>query len=419
LSLLKFPNPGLLEQHVEAPRGFWEFVIQPWPILWGYGLLAVVVLLGIAHWAGQTEKRLRMGWLASLPMAWFAWQLIASPGSVAPLATRVTLLHFATLIVGYLLAYHALARVTRMDWFWAPFLGGFLLMLWYGFGQHYGGLEATREYVFSQPGWENLPADQIKRLKSERIFSTLFYPNALAGAILLLLPPLGTWLWHRTNRWPSLVRMVATGLVGYVAVGCLLWTGSKAGWLIAVAMAGVVLWQMALPARWKPWVLGLVVVLGLAGFGIRFAPYFSRGATSVGARMEYWRAAATTAGRHPFLGTGPGTFAFNYRNLKRPEAEMAQLTHNDYLQQACDSGLPGALCLTVFVVGSLVRLRSSLSADPLRFSVWLGLLGWGLQSAVEFGLYLPAISWPAFWLLGWLWGGHRQSRNLAAAPTSN
>jgi hypothetical protein len=34
--------------------------------------------------------------------------------------------------------------------------------------------------------------------------------------------------------------------------------------------------------------------------------------------------------------------------------------------------------------------------------LWLGTLGWALQSFVEFGLYLPALAWPAFAFLGCL-----------------
>jgi hypothetical protein len=32
------------------------------------------------------------------------------------------------------------------------------------------------------------------------------------------------------------------------------------------------------------------------------------------------------------------------------------------------------------------------------------LLGWSGQGLVEFGLYVPALAWPAFTLFGWLWG---------------
>jgi uncharacterized RDD family membrane protein YckC len=40
----------------------------------------------------------------------------------------------------------------------------------------------------------------------------------------------------------------------------------------------------------------------------------------------------------------------------------------------------------------------------MAFAVWTGVFGLALQSFVEFGLYIPALAWPFFLLLGWLWG---------------
>ena len=85
---------------------------------------------------------------------------------------------------------------------------------------------------------------------------------------------------------------------------------------------------------------------------------------------------------------------------------MAQLTHNDYLEQASDSGWLGAGAYAAFVIGSLIclgRHRQTIAAAD-HFAVWLGLLGWGLQSFVEFILYIPGLAWTAFALCGWLWG---------------
>jgi hypothetical protein len=51
--------------------------------------------------------------------------------------------------------------------------------------------------------------------------------------------------------------------------------------------------------------------------------------------------------------------------------------------------------------------RGAATTDRLRFSVWLGLMGWALQGLLEFGLYIPALAWPAFAFLGWLLGTSR------------
>jgi len=198
-------------------------------------------------------------------------------------------------------------------------------------------------------------------------------------------------------------RAVLVGVTAYATLACLVWSGSKAGWLIALAMSLVCILHTQLATKWKAVVVCLFLVAGLVGFYARNAGYFAKGATSVSARFDYWRAGWNTALAHPWSGAGPGTFAVTYRRQKPPEAEMAQLAHNDYLEQASDSGVLGALSYATFVVGSLVVLHRRSKPDTLSLAVWLGLLGWALQSFVEFGLYIPAIGWTAFWMLGWLW----------------
>ena len=66
------------------------------------------------------------------------------------------------------------------------------------------------------------------------------------------------------------------------------------------------------------------------------------------------------------------------------------------------SGFFGFLSFSAFVFGSLAFLYRKSQVDLVDFCVWLGLLGWTLQGFVEFGLYIPALAWPAFLFLGWL-----------------
>lgn len=131
--------------------------------------------------------------------------------------------------------------------------------------------------------------------------------------------------------------------------------------------------------------------------------FFRKGATSVVARFDYWEAAGKTALQNPWTGTGPGTFSVSYRAIKRPESEMARLAHNDYIEQASDSGFPAAILYLSFIVIGLYRSWQIARGNPIDFAIWLGLLGWGLQSAIEFNLYIPALAW-TFIFMGWLWG---------------
>ena len=83
---------------------------------------------------------------------------------------------------------------------------------------------------------------------------------------------------------------------------------------------------------------------------------------------------------------------------------MTRLVHNNYLEQACDSGVLGFTAFAVFVFGSLAVLYRKLDMDLIRFAALIGVFGWAAQGFVEFGLYIPAIAWPAFLFLGWLLG---------------
>lgn len=401
LALLKFGNPVILDHLVGAPGNFEELLWQAWPVSWGYGVLAGVIGLGLAAMGWQWQRR---HWLVWLPVAWLVWQGVASVPTVDAPLTRMVLKHFAACAASFYLGLLLLSRVRDLRWTWGLALVGFLGVLWLGLDQHFGGLEATRQYVRQQPDWQQLPAEYLQKLESNRIFSTLVYPNALAGAVLLWLPVSALSAWRLTRRLTPPTRGVVTGLVAAGALACLYWSGSKGGWLIALGLAATAAClKLKLPPRLK---LGLVAVLvagGLAGFFVKFAPYFRKGATSVGARFDYWSAAIRIARERPLTGSGPGTFSVLYRRIKAPEAEMARLAHNDYLEQASDSGLLGAVLYTTFIVGSMLRLRRVAEDNPETFAVWLGLLGWSLQGLVEFGLYIPALAWPAFLFFGWLW----------------
>ena len=408
VSLVKFGNPVILDRLVESPRGFWEMVFNPWPVAWGYWMLSVLVISG----AGVVRfKTSAPRWLVALPMVWFVWQLVAATQTVDVQLTNATLLHFAACNACFYLGLFALSRVRQMTWFWNFLLLGFAWVLWMGLCQHFGGLEATQQMIYQQPNWQQLPPEYLMRMASKRIFSTLVYPNAFAGAILLLLPASLAVVFKMTARLGNVVRGVLVGSLAYAGLACLFWSGSKSGWLIALALGLFTLLRLPLTRQVKLGVVIAILAVGLAGFFVKFSGYFHRGATSVSARFEYWRAAWEITKSHPVLGSGPGTFSVAYKKIKAPGAEMTRLAHNNYLEQASDSGVLGFFSFAAFVFGSLAVLYRKLNVDLIRFGVLAGVLGWVAQGFVEFGLYIPAIAWPAFLFLGWLLGGGNEIDN--------
>lgn len=403
ITLLKFGNPINLDKLIEAPTNIWEYLFQSWPLRWGYALLILTTALGLSTTRFQIAAP---KWILILPAAWLGWQMAAAPVSIAPELTQVTVPHLGACVGCFYLGLFALGRIRNLNLFWLPMLVAFLFVLWTGFEQHYGGLEETRKLFYQQPDWHQYPADYVKRIESNRIFSTLVYPNALAGAILLLLPAMLLWTWRLAGWLTPITRGVLVGLVLYGGLACLYWSGSKSGWLIGLVLILAVLLRQPVSRTLKLAVVGMILLAGLAGFFVKFSGYFHRGAPSVSARFVYWQAGLHTALDHPVFGTGPGSFSAAFRKVKPSGAEMTQLVHNDYLEQASDSGVIGFLTYTTFIIGSMVMQirRPQGVKDHEAFVVWLGLLGWTLQSFVEFLLYIPALAWLAFAFLGWLWG---------------
>ena len=426
-------------------------------------------------------------WFWILPLVWFAWQFLAAGQSIELKLTTATMKHFFSCIACYFVGWLTFSRARSRAVALVLVTGGLLLALWNGFTQKYGGLRETREFYeqayrgelspdlqveFNTPEFRTMfeaPGFQ-KRINSERIYSTLTYPNSFAGAILLLLP-MSLALVHQFCRRASFVlRATLVGVLGYAGVACLIWSGSKAGWLVALALIALATLQLfrstvtpalvdtnspGVPAKpgtqradrrrhinpsdkepqsaskastssvdrsaggvhesrrllgagWgiRAGIIGLVCLVGLAGFFAKYSDYFRRGAPSVGARFGYWTAAFQTAAKHPLLGTGPGTFSVSHAQVKDPEAEMARLAHNDYLEQASDSGWVGLISYTMWIFGALGFVFRRGFPDVISFGLWLGCVGFALQSLVEFGLYVPALAWPAMVFLGGLVGNH-------------
>jgi hypothetical protein len=418
LCLVKFGNPVILDRLVARPETMLELLFNAWPLSWGLVLAAIVVgisplvLITARRQISQTQSSHRLPpVICFLPLAWYAWQWIATIGTVDPTLTRVTMAHFTVCIALFYVGLFCLAEIRILTPLFLGLLAGFILVLWSGFDQRFGGLEATRQMLYETAELDLYPPEFLRRIASDRIFGTLFYPNTLAGVILLVAPFL-TWFVHQiTVNRSNIVRGTSLGLLAYASVACLFWSQSKAGWLVAAAMVFITLLQVPTSPRVRWSCAAAIALLALLVFAVRFSDYFARGAASASARIDYWEAAWTTARLNPMTGTGPGTFQIPYATLKRPESEMARLTHNDYLQQASDGGWPSMVLYTCFLFGSVGLLYRKARLQPLRFSIWLGLTGWVMHSLVEFGLYIPAIAWPAFTLLGWLWAVSMSGRS--------
>jgi len=441
-ALFLFGNPVILD-YLHPPKSVILGGESPPSVRQYLGILAVLGLACVLGFSRLAKPKLQLPAgvpkrLAWLPAAWLGWQLLSFLQTEDRAMSLATMIHFASCLAAFYLGLFVLGRMRLAKLaLWGAALG-LMLNLADACIEKTGGLEQARKSIIAQiesgeldpatlpakardagktippeiekqiatlpPGTaakvRQLPIELVKRMYSTRLYGYMFYPNALAGVILLLLP-VSLALLLGQGRWRLARAALALGL-GALGLACLYWSGSKAGWLIAIALLGAWFLHLPVPGKLKLGLAGAAMMLGLAGFAVKYADYFDRGATSVGARFGYWRAAVQTAMEEPLLGTGPGTFQLAYKRHRAPGAEPTRLTHNDYLQQASDSGWPGFVLYAAFIGGAAWILARRRLDDPLLIAVRLGLLAWALQGFVEFGLYIPALAWPAWLMLGWL-----------------
>lgn len=383
-----------------------------------------------------------MFWLWLLPLLWFGWQLFSATKSVDANLTAATLWQFFGCVACYFLGAFLFGDERILNFLLVGVLAAFTFCLVRAVDQRLFEFPQNRQMLVEgeRSGWTNFAPEKLvemqhdrtviltngavmanpiilEKLKKGRVSGTLVYPNALAGAVLLLFPISLALAFNGTKKLRPTIRALVIALVIFLGTAGFFWTGSKLGWLITIALGGACLFRLKWPARFKWLALSAVLIIGLGIFAVRFHNYFAAGATSAGARLDYWRAAAQTVLTHPLLGTGPGTFQRPYAQLKSPEAEMARLTHNDYLEQFSDSGIAGGIFYTAWIVLLLAVIGRRIwnRCDPLTFATFAGLLGWFAQGFGEFELYIPALAWTAFTLLGCLLGGLGNQIDKSAA----
>jgi hypothetical protein len=447
LAIWKFGNPVILDNKIITPSSPGEFWSEAWPTHWAGWIFAPLAFVGATFAFTNRFRWPATRWLWLLPLLWFGWQLVSAIRTVDADLTAATLWQFFGCVACYFIGALVLGREAALRWLLVGVLAAFAFCLVRAADQRLVEFPQSHQMLAEgeRTGWTNLPPQTLLEFKREqviittngmdvanpvilkkfaggRVMGTLVYPNALAGAVLLLWPPALALAFGAKKLRPA-IRVSAIVVTALLGGAGFFWTGSKLGWLVAMALGGMCLFRLKWPLKIKIAALAFVIVVGLGIFSVRFHHYFAAGATSVGARFDYWRAALQTAETHPLTGTGPGTFQRPYAQIKSPDAEMARMAHNDYLEQFSDSGVPGGVFYGAWIMMALATVGRRVweTENPVRFALFAGLLGWFVQGLGEFGLYIPALAWTAFALLGCLLAqteiGSTNPRRPASLPT--
>ncbi len=431
LCIWKFGNPVILDQKISPPNSPADFLNNAWPTHWAGWIFLPLAAAGARLVFQKNVSWPQTKWLWRLPLAWLGWQFFSAAQTVDTSLTAATLWQFAGCVTCYFLGALVFSNRAVQNILFIGLLAAFTFCLVRSVDQKLVEFPLNHQLLIEgeSSGWTNFPPETIAEMKRDniiittnsadvanpvilakfakgRVAGTLVYPNALAGLILLLWPvSLALALGSMKYLKPP-IHFAVIALAIFLGATAFYWTGSKLGWLIGIAAAGLYLLRQDWQKKIKLVAIATALIFGLGIFAVRFHNYFSAGATSVGARFDYWHAAVQTTLAKPLFGSGPGTFQRPYEQLKAPESEMARLTHNDFLEQFSDSGLMGGLTYATWILLALAAVGKRLwhSDDKIAFAIFAGLLAWFAQGFGEFSLYIPALAWTAFTLLGCLLG---------------
>jgi len=391
------------------------------PLLWPAGTVAA--LCGVTSWLGLDVWRYGRApdRVAARPLLVFL--LVALAATWWSPAPDVSAPRLATLTLGIALAYRIatwpdVRLLARMG---ALALGSFglmvslvgLLLVQFG-NEKFPGIAALAEWM--RPTWISRVAPFSVNPNGLGVAMVILCPMTLAAMIQRWWPPAGSGARHDVALpWPQLRGMGASVVVtagAFLTLLALVVSQSRSSWLgvaLGLASTAMVRWRLI---RWMGVAVVVLAVALLVRQGVPrsviVADDNSDVATSVGrlelaSRLEIWDRALTMVMEAPATGLGLGTF----RVLVVTEAPLRWFqgdgdpahAHNQFLQVAVDTGLPG-LAAYLWIVWSALRACATAMRTPGAVSMpataaWVVLTG-----ALVFGL-TDALAPGARVELGW------------------
>ncbi len=211
-------------------------------------------------------------------------------------------------------------------------------------------------------GWVLILLAAYQRLHGDiRPAATFLNQNAFAGAILLLLPVAA-----RAEDWA----------LGGGLLLCLWWTKSVGAWL-GLSTALILHRRAVGPiAFW----LG-----SIAGFVGLVAAYAKLQSPEISHRVVWWGAAWRMSAGAPWLGLGPGSFAYALPSYVTTRPDLSTVfAHQHVLETAAERGWP-YLFLWLAGLGALLRP----AAPGRRFGPVAALI----HGLVDYALSVPGVFW--------------------------
>lgn len=259
-------------------------------------------------------------------------------------------------------------------------------------------------------------------------------PGDLAGFLALAAVAAQAEIYRRRgrSRWTYLVLLA-------VEVYALVATRTLSG-IAAVAVGSLVFWAAILPRKRR---LQLTAggLAALVAVGTLVGPVRARLGDAMGAvqrgdwnavltgRLDGWRAAGWMVREHPLTGVGHGAYGSVYGEAKlalvedgaeffrAPQTAMFANAHNELLEVAAETGLPGlaALAWGLWVLLGRVRRVSAGTAESAgglpgdRGLAWGGPAVLAVLSLTHFPFRIALIAYPAILWCAWIFRAAREA----------
>jgi O-antigen ligase len=328
-----------------------------------------------------------------------ALQLLPLPltRTIEPYATRVHLLMLLTCAIAFYLA-----QLVASDPHRARGLAAALVAL--------GVFEALYGLVQYLAGWQRIFA-YVKKYDLEEATGTYINRNHFAGFLELVLPfalALAFYEYGRGRRDRGLDRSVFWLSAAVVIFAALLCSRSRMG-IVAAGASLVAVFGLAalsrvhgtaglmLAAAFAALAVGLAVWIGPEPIIGRFQNVGEEYGFAGETRLSIWRDALGLVRRHPWMGSGLGTFPIAFTSVQTTFlGKFVNHAHNDYLEITTDLGIPAALLLFVSVAAVLLRAARVCFSAAGRFERSMALACAGsiaailVHSLADFNLYIPA-----------------------------
>ena len=477
---------GITFGAVLVMRVLWSGVTYPESNVVILFILAVLLAgyLCISALTGEAPRRITR--TDAFVLLYFLVVLLLSICSARQWLARDFLFQTAACTAAYLLAVNlGSSRPARIA-LAAGLAAGVILVSLYGLYQYFCGLNETRALLSGAMKGGDQSSAFASRVSSDAIFSTFFYPNALAGYLIIAIPFIASIvLWPMADALPACYGIYLGVLLGasvgwgmfsdlwgrplllvylFVAAGALLSgltlaerKGSRLCLsLCALPLVILPLWVLSLTSSEGAWLAmflsvlftplvvrgryRLAAVIGLVVLSVALlavlADLIPAGARdSVGARVDYWRAAVKMWRENPVRGLGPGGFAGAYARFRTPGSEEGRMPHNIYLGLASETGIIGLaafVCLWISCIQELVKSQipnpKSQSNCPcararvekaIPFAVTISIVAFLVHGAIDVNLSVPETSL-TIWALAGLGvsvsTAQMRVRRLPAAP---